>query len=248
MSIPLSCADFAISRAGSLSISELNICGLPSILVPYPFAAADHQKFNAEAIEAAGAGICLIDSECKSDKLLEIIIKTFHDVDKLALMKEKNLQIAKPDATNSLVSLLKQAAKSGKGRNAKMFWIITIVVLSMLSVFLVKNIALDSEISELSPREVVSHNEAGDDYIIIDVREPSEYEEGHIKNSINLPLSLLISEYQAVQRKRPVVLVCRSGHRSLKALSFLKDQGFTNMINLKGGILAWQKAGYGLEK
>ncbi|MFA6988489.1 MAG: undecaprenyldiphospho-muramoylpentapeptide beta-N-acetylglucosaminyltransferase [Candidatus Gastranaerophilaceae bacterium] len=248
MSIPLSCADLAVARAGSLSISELNICGLPSILVPYPFAAANHQKFNALAIEKAGAGIYLDDSDCESDKLFEIITKIIHDVDKLALMKKENLQLAKPDATHNIVDILKMAARSGKGQNAKMFWVIVIAILLMLSVFLIKNIAFDLEIKELSPQEVVSHNTSDKDYIIIDVRESAEYQDGHIKNSTNIPLSLLLNEYQAIQRKKPIVLVCRSGNRSLKALSFLKDQGFNNIINLKGGINAWQKAGYKLEK
>jgi UDP-N-acetylglucosamine--N-acetylmuramyl-(pentapeptide) pyrophosphoryl-undecaprenol N-acetylglucosamine transferase len=57
----LSCADLAVSRAGSLSISELNILGLPAILVPYPHAAADHQRYNAKAMEKAGTALYLED-------------------------------------------------------------------------------------------------------------------------------------------------------------------------------------------
>jgi UDP-N-acetylglucosamine--N-acetylmuramyl-(pentapeptide) pyrophosphoryl-undecaprenol N-acetylglucosamine transferase len=245
MSIPLSCSNLAVARAGSLSISELNLCGLPSVLVPYPYAAADHQKFNAKAIEEAGAGICLEDSDC--DKLFEIVTNLIHDDDRLNQMKEKNLALAKPDSTNKIVSLLKMAAKSGKGLNAKMFWIVLISIILMISIFLIKNIAFDFEIKELSPQEVLNH-QSNDGYILIDVREQSEYREGHIKNSTNLPLSTLMYEYKVIEKEKPIVLVCRSGKRSLKALSFLKDQGFNNIINLHGGINAWTKAGYELEK
>lgn len=110
MAIPLNVADLAISRAGSLSISELNLCGLPSILIPYPYAAADHQRFNAKAMKEAGASIFLEDADCNSEKLTEIIFEFFNNPDTLEKMKNACKSSAKPDATGSIIRILKETA------------------------------------------------------------------------------------------------------------------------------------------
>jgi len=109
MSIPLASADMAISRAGSLSISELNLSGLPSILIPYPYAASDHQRFNAKAMEEAGAAIYLEDSECNSEKLIFCILELFNNPDKLLKMREINKSLAKPESAKNIVEMLKKA-------------------------------------------------------------------------------------------------------------------------------------------
>lgn len=101
MAIPLRAADIAISRAGSLSISELNLCGLPSILVPYPYAAADHQRFNARAMERAGASLYLEDDECGPEALLELIKQVFSNINS---MRQANLELARPHAVKDIVS------------------------------------------------------------------------------------------------------------------------------------------------
>lgn len=106
----LAISDIAVSRAGSMSISELNIIGLPSILVPYPYAAADHQRFNAKSMEKQSASIYLEDAECNAENLIRIISDLFTNPQKLEQMKLKNLQIAKPEATDNLVGILKEAA------------------------------------------------------------------------------------------------------------------------------------------
>lgn len=109
--IPLNAADLAISRAGSLSISELNLCGLPAILVPYPFAAADHQRFNARAMEKEGAAFFLEDSDCKPEKLVEMILSILKDTEKLETMKKINKNLAKPDATDNIIKILKDSVQ-----------------------------------------------------------------------------------------------------------------------------------------
>ena len=110
MEIPLNAADLAISRAGSLSISELNLCGLPSILVPYPYAAADHQRFNAKAMEEAGASIYLEDSQCNSSMLLELILNIFNNPEKIEQMQLANKLLAKSQATEDIIRILKEVA------------------------------------------------------------------------------------------------------------------------------------------
>lgn len=108
MEIPLNAADIVVSRAGSLSISELNLCGLPAILIPYPYAAADHQRFNAKAMEEAGAAVFLEDADCTGDKLVEIILNILNNPEKLEQMKNANKTLAKPDATENIITILKK--------------------------------------------------------------------------------------------------------------------------------------------
>ncbi len=106
----LSCSDVVIARAGSLSLSEFNICGLPSILIPYPHAANNHQFHNAKALEKIGAAICLEDNLCDGDNLIEIISSLINDKERLNSMKDANLKLAKLDATAKVVALIKSVA------------------------------------------------------------------------------------------------------------------------------------------
>ncbi len=73
MSIPILAADLIVSRAGSISISEILSAKQPSILVPYPYAAADHQRFNAKAIVNKNAALYIEDSDLESDLPLDTI-------------------------------------------------------------------------------------------------------------------------------------------------------------------------------
>ena len=89
-----------------------------------------------------------------------------------------------------------------------------------------------------------------EDAIILDVREENEYTQGHILNSIHIPLSALVSKISRVEkyRNRPIIASCMSGNRSGKACSLLKKNGFEKIHNLKGGIIAWQNANLPLTK
>ncbi len=83
------------------------------------------------------------------------------------------------------------------------------------------------------------------DAVLVDVREDKEYREGHVAGSMHVPLSGLnknLDRLQTVQDK-PVIVGCRSGHRSSKAAGVLRKHGFEQVYNLKGGILAWENAG-----
>jgi UDP-N-acetylglucosamine--N-acetylmuramyl-(pentapeptide) pyrophosphoryl-undecaprenol N-acetylglucosamine transferase len=106
ISIPLAAADLAVSRAGSLSISELNLSGLPSILVPYPYAAADHQRYNARAMLNAGASIYQEDADCNSQNLSKLIIENIENIIKLDCMKIANQKLAKPKAGENLANII----------------------------------------------------------------------------------------------------------------------------------------------
>jgi len=80
--------------------------------------------------------------------------------------------------------------------------------------------------------------------VILDVREDSEYQEGHILNAVHVPLGRLRDQLQRLEKykQRPVIMVCRSGQRSADATSLLLKSGFATIYNLKGGLLAWKNA------
>ena len=78
---------------------------------------------------------------------------------------------------------------------------------------------------------------------ILDIREPEEYRRGHIPRAASLPLRLLPEQWDDLPRDRTILLVCRSGRRSSRALRMLEDAGISNVNALRGGILAWRAAG-----
>ena len=78
----------------------------------------------------------------------------------------------------------------------------------------------------------------GDDVFVLDVREPHEYEINRIGGSTLIPLGELAERFSELDA-RDIVVQCKSGRRSARAASFLREHGFKNVKNLKGGILAW---------
>lgn len=86
--------------------------------------------------------------------------------------------------------------------------------------------------------------------VVVDVREVKEFEEGHIPGAVNLPLSQLASRAGELNRykQQPVVVACRSGHRSVRGAVMLRKQGFETVYNLQGGLLAWERDNLPTEK
>jgi rhodanese-related sulfurtransferase len=78
---------------------------------------------------------------------------------------------------------------------------------------------------------------------LVDVRETWEFQEGHAKGAINLPLSELRQRAGEVPRDREVLLICHSGQRSLRAAQFLRMQGVAQVANVMGGTAEWEAAG-----
>jgi len=94
-------------------------------------------------------------------------------------------------------------------------------------------------------KEIKSH-----DVVLVDVRNASEYETGHIGKAVNYALGIVLTE--AVEKKKlsklkTIAVYCRSGNRSKKAAAFLADNGY-RVIELDKGILAWEKAGKPIKK
>ena len=80
--------------------------------------------------------------------------------------------------------------------------------------------------------------------LVVDVREPGEFEEGHIANARLAPLAHVVEQLASVPKDHEIVLVCRSGRRSANAYRALAEQGYTRLWNVEGGMLAWEKLGY----
>ncbi|MDX6206052.1 MAG: hypothetical protein QOF39_2109 [Frankiales bacterium] len=77
---------------------------------------------------------------------------------------------------------------------------------------------------------------------LLDVREPYEWEAGHVAGAIAMPMGEVTARLDEVPADRPVVVVCRSGHRSAQVTGYLARQG-RQAVNLDGGMHAWQDAG-----
>ncbi|RIH88168.1 Hydroxyacylglutathione hydrolase GloC [Calidithermus terrae] len=82
----------------------------------------------------------------------------------------------------------------------------------------------------------------------LDVRAADEYRAGHVPGALNLHAGRVTRHLQRIPRDRPVIAYCLSGDRSSTAVSALLAAGFTNVINLAGGIRAWEREGYPLER
>ena len=88
------------------------------------------------------------------------------------------------------------------------------------------------------PEEVQAKIEAGEKIHLIDVREVSEVEAGHIPGITHIPLGLLEFRMHELDKNIPYIMVCRSGGRSGQATAFLEAQGF-DVTNMSGGMLEW---------
>lgn len=102
-------ADLVICRAGASTVSELAAAGRPSILVPFPYAADQHQLRNAEAIERAGAGRVVLDREMTGERLFEIVQKFAEAPGVLAAMGKAAKALAHPGAARRAASILEEA-------------------------------------------------------------------------------------------------------------------------------------------
>ncbi len=92
---------------------------------------------------------------------------------------------------------------------------------------------------EITPLELKQRLDRGDKLTIVDVREPHEYQINRIPGSTLIPLGDLPKRVNELDPEAELVMQCKSGVRSGKAADFLRSQGYSRVLNLKGGILAW---------
>jgi adenylyltransferase/sulfurtransferase len=96
----------------------------------------------------------------------------------------------------------------------------------------------DVQVPEITPAELKSRLDRGDDLFILDVREPHEFQICNLQGHL-IPLGELPRRVHELDSSREIVAHCRSGKRSAEAVDFLRKAGFRKILNLRGGILAW---------
>jgi len=106
----LACADMYIGRAGAASLAELMVAGIPSLLIPYPYAAENHQEHNAQALVQAGAAQIILDSELEGERLWKAVEGLISQPKLLAQMSAAAQTLAQPQALNKIVDLCRATA------------------------------------------------------------------------------------------------------------------------------------------
>ncbi len=107
-------ADLVISRAGATTVAELAAAGKPAIMIPFPYAADDHQRKNAEAIERAGAGRMILQAELTPERLAKELLWLVRDPQQLGRMAESSKSLGRPDAAKRVVDLAVKIVSSGE--------------------------------------------------------------------------------------------------------------------------------------
>lgn len=118
MDLAYALADLAVSRAGASTIAELQAAAVPAVLVPYPFAAGDHQSRNAEVVERAGAAMAIADADLDAPRLAEVAERLLFDDEGRGRMSAAMRGLARPEAAASLAALVRGVA-TGRGRPAR---------------------------------------------------------------------------------------------------------------------------------
>lgn len=93
---------------------------------------------------------------------------------------------------------------------------------------------------ETTVQELKEKKDRNDDFTLLDVREPHEYQISNIDGTL-IPLDDLPGRTDELEKDKEIVVMCRSGARSAQAVKFLEKKGFENVSNLVGGVNAWAK-------
>lgn len=99
---------------------------------------------------------------------------------------------------------------------------------------------MDNHLSEISVQQLKARMEAGEDLLLLDVREPYEFKIANLSGQL-VPLGQLHSKFSEIDSSREIVVYCHHGNRSAVAVQFLKNQGFEKVLNLAGGIEQWSR-------
>jgi rhodanese-related sulfurtransferase len=92
---------------------------------------------------------------------------------------------------------------------------------------------------EIDPVDLKRMRDERKDHLVVDVREQWELEIAALDQCLHLPLGDLPARYAELPKDRPVVVLCRTGRRSLQATMWLREQGYANAVNLRGGTHLW---------
>jgi rhodanese-related sulfurtransferase len=112
------------------------------------------------------------------------------------------------------------------------------VILGLLTYSLL--VGSKGSVDALAATDLINHREA----LVVDVRPAADFAKGHIINAVNMPMNGFQKQIPTLHKHKdkPIVVNCRSGSQSSMACRQLRKEGFTEVYNLRGGILAWQSA------
>jgi glyoxylase-like metal-dependent hydrolase (beta-lactamase superfamily II)/rhodanese-related sulfurtransferase len=108
--------------------------------------------------------------------------------------------------------------------------------------------ALPDDVPSVLPEDAPGWLAEHDEALVLDVREPEEYAEGHVPGAISLPQADLAIRLAEIPKGRDVLVACRSGSRSLASARFLKAQGYKHVVNLERGTMGWIDAGHPVDR
>ena len=120
------------------------------------------------------------------------------------------------------------------------------LIILLVTIFLGSNLYANElwSVTELKTKI----DQSSEPLVLLDVRTVEEFKSGHIRNSINIPHEILLSNIDLVSEynDEPLVVYCRSGKRASLVIEALKKHGFTNVVDIEGDILAWSQSNYPL--
>jgi rhodanese-related sulfurtransferase len=126
---------------------------------------------------------------------------------------------------------------------------LAIVAIVLVAAVLGRLLYLRWRVESIAPTEAAERLRDAGSVLVLDVRQPGEYAGGHIRGSISAPGGILNTETKArLTRADQVVVVCERGNRSLSAANTLLGQGHRHVVNLRGGMQAWERAGLPAER
>ena len=120
------------------------------------------------------------------------------------------------------------------------------LIILLVTIFLGSNLYANElwSVTELKTKI----DQSSEPLVLLDVRTVEEFKSGHIRNSINIPHEILLSNIDLVSEynDEQLVVYCRSGKRASLVIEALKKHGFTNVVDIEGDILAWSQSNYPL--
>lgn len=115
-------------------------------------------------------------------------------------------------------------------------YIVAIVLFGILVYFLISSFRLKKAVTGLTQEQFIEGYRKAQ---LVDVREPKEFEGGHILGARNIPSSQLRQRYKEIRPDKPVYLYCQNSARSARTALFLKKKGYTQIHQLQGGFRQW---------
>ena len=119
------------------------------------------------------------------------------------------------------------------------------VAATLLLLFVAGGCAAQTDAGEIAPEEVVARIEAGTAPLLLDVRTPAEFADGHVPGAVNIPHDELAERLNEIEghQNDEVVVYCERGGRAARARTVLADAGFREIRHLAGDMSAWREAG-----